>query len=130
MVFSADGGELVLVTILAVVLAEVWDLGFIMVSVLGGIIFLGMMIGTGTATLIGDDHGRMKLVRIACGILLVGAVLSVFAPEFWSFVLTRAICGVGIGMMIPILTSYTAEICPKKNRGAYMVLMGIFFPIG
>jgi hypothetical protein len=49
---------------------------------MSGIIFLGMMVGTFLATFFGDDHGRIYLLRIALGILLIGGMSSAFMPEF------------------------------------------------
>jgi putative MFS transporter len=55
---------------------------------------------------------------------------SAFMPEFWSFSIARAVCGVGIGMSIPILTAYNSEVCPAKLRGSYIIIVNIFFPLG
>ena len=80
---------------------------------------LGAMLG-GLPT---EKWGRRKTL-IAIGTLyLLSAVGSAFAPEVYSFMLSRFIGGIGVGVSTVAVPLFISEIAPPKYRGR---LTGMF----
>jgi len=94
---------------------------------LHGIAMGSALYGTVLGSLLGgwptDRFGR-KPTLLFIGILyLVGAVWSGLATDVYSFILARAIGGLGIGISTVVAPLYISEIAPPKMRGR---LAGMF----
>lgn len=59
----ADGMEITLLSILLVVLGDVWDLGFFQIAFMAATIFLGMILGALISSMLGDKHGRVIFLK-------------------------------------------------------------------
>lgn len=92
-----------------------------------GVAIASTLYGTVLGSLAGgwptDRFGR-KPTLLAIGVLyLVSAVWSALATDVYSFILARAIGGLGIGMSTVAAPLYISEIAPPKHRG---LLAGLF----
>ncbi len=77
-----------------------------------------------------DRYGR-KLPLIACVVFFtIFTVLSGYAPNYWFFLLMRALYGIGMGGYWGIGASYAMESCPQRSRGVVSGLMQGGYPIG
>lgn len=77
-----------------------------------------------------DRYGR-KLPLIACvAFFTVFTVLSGYAPNYWSFLVMRALYGIGMGGYWGIGASYAMESCPQRSRGVVSGFMQGGYPIG
>jgi MFS family permease len=65
-----------------------------------------------------DRLGRKKLFLITLGWYVAFTALSAFAWNFWSFVLLRALTGMGIGGEYSAINSTIDELIPARRRGA------------
>lgn len=88
---------------------------------LGGIVLVGLY---------GDSLGRRTMLRISAVILTLGSAGSIIAPEFWSFIIARAILGFSFGSCMPALFSYTVEITSPTIRGSYTIGLFLFNSLG
>src|SRR5262249_23509462 len=68
---------------------------------IGGALFFGPLT---------DLLGRKKLFTVTLGIYLLGAVLTAFAWNFWSFVLFRLVSGMAIGGEYSAINSAIDEL--------------------
>jgi putative MFS transporter len=125
-----DGAEMTVLSILNVVLTDEWDLEDWQTAMLSSVVFIGMILGTFISGTFSDLYGRLFMFNVSSWSLLVVGVISVFMPEFYSFMFIRGLVGVSIGMGLPVAASYTSEICPGLYRGSYMVLLEAFFTCG
>jgi SP family arabinose:H+ symporter-like MFS transporter len=92
--------------------------GVVIASALYGTV-LGSMLGGWPA----DKFGR-RATLIFIGVLyLVGATWSALGSDVYSFIIARAIGGLGIGMSTVAAPLYIAEIAPPQYRGR---LAGMF----
>uniref|UniRef100_A0A7S0BK80 Major facilitator superfamily (MFS) profile domain-containing protein n=1 Tax=Rhodosorus marinus TaxID=101924 RepID=A0A7S0BK80_9RHOD len=78
---------------------------------------IGAISGTLTAIQIADRLGRKKELVSAALFLVIGSMLSSIAESFSSFVLGRALFGVGEGIGMHAALLYTGEIVPAPWRG-------------
>ncbi len=84
-------------------------------------LFVGMM---------ADMYGRRR-VYIVCLILpaiLVG--LHAFVPDITTLTIIRALAFGLTSALVPIATTYTAEVAPDRYRGVLTGLLQVGFPLG
>lgn len=78
---------------------------------------------------LGDVLGRRWLFLIAIGLFTLASVGCAFAGDFWTFVVFRALQGLGGGGLMILSQAIIADIVPAKDRGKYMGPMGAVFGI-
>ncbi len=78
---------------------------------------------------LGDVIGRRWLFLIAIALFTLASVGCAFAGDFWSFVVYRAMQGLGGGGLMILSQAIIADIVPAKERGKYMGPMGAVFGI-
>jgi MFS family permease len=75
-----------------------------------------------------DKLGRKKLFNITLGLYLTATALTAFSPNFWTFVLFRALTGAGIGGEYAAINSAIQELIPARYRGyTDLVINGSFW---
>lgn len=77
----------------------------------------------------GDVLGRRNLFLLAIGLFTLASVGCAFAGSFWSFVVFRAIQGLGGGGLMILSQAIIADITPASERGKYMGPLGAVFGI-
>jgi sugar porter (SP) family MFS transporter len=102
---------------------SLWQLG----PGLHGIAMASALYGTVLGSLLGswptDRYGR-RATLLWIGILyFVSAAWSGLAHDVWSFIIARAIGGLGVGISTVAAPLYIAEIAPAERRGR---LAGLF----
>lgn len=97
---------------------------------LGGITFIGMMIGGLTWGNLADKLGRRRTLLSALSTNAVFSVITAFMPTYELFMLTRLCSGIGIGGSLPIVFTYYSEFLQKKHRGRHLSWLLIFWAIG
>lgn len=75
----------------------------------------------------GDMLGRRNLFLIAIVLFTVASALCAFAPDFWTFVVFRALQGLGGGGLMILSQAIMADIVPANERGKYMGALGAVF---
>jgi len=75
----------------------------------------------------GDVLGRRNLFLIAIVLFTVASALCAFAPDFWTFVVFRALQGLGGGGLMILSQAIMADIVPANERGKYMGALGAVF---
>eukprot|EP00730_Choanoeca_flexa_P007041 TRINITY_DN12272_c0_g1_i1.p1 TRINITY_DN12272_c0_g1~~TRINITY_DN12272_c0_g1_i1.p1 ORF type:complete len:568 (+),score=125.53 TRINITY_DN12272_c0_g1_i1:1928-3631(+) len=77
-----------------------------------------------------DKIGRKKSVGVASCVFLGGAALMAFAPNYNILLLGRIVTGIGVGVGLTIAPLYSAELSPKKVRGALVSFTEVAINIG
>ncbi|NQX13894.1 MFS transporter [Microbacteriaceae bacterium VKM Ac-2855] len=75
----------------------------------------------------GDVLGRRNLFLIAIALFTIASVGCAFAGDFWSFVIFRALQGLGGGGLMILSQAIIADIVPANERGKYMGPLGAIF---
>ncbi len=84
---------------------------------------VGTILGAMFGGIPGDRYGRRNSLRITAVLYLISAIGCAFAPDWYTFVLSRFIGGLGIGASSVLGPMYIAEIAPARLRGR---LVGFF----
>ncbi|KQQ03611.1 MULTISPECIES: MDR family MFS transporter [unclassified Rathayibacter] len=75
----------------------------------------------------GDVLGRRNLFLVAIALFTIASVGCAFAGDFWSFVVFRALQGLGGGGLMILSQAIIADIVPANQRGKYLGPIGAVF---
>lgn len=77
-----------------------------------------------------DKYGRFQAQRLCWLISLAAGLSSVFATEFWTFVLMRALCSFGDLGLVVSLTTTVVELVGNQYRGISVALVNFGYALG
>jgi AAHS family benzoate transporter-like MFS transporter len=89
----------------------------------GSLVAVGMMCGAALAGAIIARVGPRLLLLVGGGLFSAGMLVCGLAPSIGPFGLARLIVGVGLGVVLPTLTSYVAEVSSQHRRCRNVGLM-------
>jgi putative MFS transporter len=112
------------------VLAGMWQLAPQQIGVLISAGFLGQLFGALLFGWIGERFGRVHAMTWSIAIFAVFTFASAFAWSYESFFVMRVLQGIGLGGEVPIAAVYISELTRAKNRGRFVLLYELVFPIG
>ncbi|WP_206061207.1 MFS transporter [Nonomuraea basaltis] len=96
----------------------------------GSLVAVGMMIG---AALAGAAIGRLgprRLLLAGAGVFSAGMLACAVAPGFAVFGAARLLVGVGLGVVLPTLTAYVADLSDPGRRSRNVGLMMSGYALG
>jgi SP family arabinose:H+ symporter-like MFS transporter len=102
---------------------SLWELSAGMHGVAMGAALYGTVIGSLLGGWPTDKFGRKRTLLFIGILYFVGACWSALATNVYSFIVARAIGGLGIGISTVVAPLYISEIAPAKYRGR---LAGMF----
>jgi MFS family permease len=79
---------------------------------------------------LGDLIGRRRVYGLEAVLMIIGALVSAFAPSFTVLLIGRLILGIGIGGDYPASGVLITEFANKRNRGRLVGLTFIFYVFG
>ncbi|KAH8678746.1 major facilitator superfamily domain-containing protein [Tricladium varicosporioides] len=77
-----------------------------------------------------DTIGRRKPYIFTMAIFVVATIWCALAQSMLSFILARALCGLGAGGMMTMGSIITSDLVPIEIRGAYQSYINIIFGVG
>jgi MFS family permease len=76
---------------------------------------VGFLIGAGVHGLIADRYGRRVTLLGGLWITSVFTLATpIFGDSFVSFLLVRVMTGIGLGVLLPLATTYINELAPRR----------------
>ncbi|WP_328474312.1 MFS transporter [Actinoplanes sp. NBC_00393] len=75
----------------------------------------------------GDVLGRRRLFIVAIAVFTLASLGCAFATNFWTFVVFRAMQGLGGGGLMILSQAIIADIVPASERGRYLGPLGGIF---
>ena len=82
--------------------------------------FLGMLIGSFLAGVLGDRYGRRFTWQVNLLIIGVTSLAAAFAPSMAWLIVIRLIMGLGLGAELVIGYSTLSEFVPPRSRGRWI----------
>jgi putative MFS transporter len=125
-----DAFDAIAIATVLPVLVPMWkltppDIGF-MIS--AG--YVGQLIGALLFGWIGERYGRMPAMIGSIALFGVMSLVCAFAWDYNSLLWFRTLQGVGLGGEVPVAATYISELTRAKNRGRFVLLYELVFPIG
>eukprot|EP00746_Dinoflagellata_sp_MGD_P002697 gnl/MRDRNA2_/MRDRNA2_105270_c0_seq1.p1 gnl/MRDRNA2_/MRDRNA2_105270_c0~~gnl/MRDRNA2_/MRDRNA2_105270_c0_seq1.p1 ORF type:complete len:470 (+),score=53.24 gnl/MRDRNA2_/MRDRNA2_105270_c0_seq1:139-1548(+) len=130
-VFSiAEGYDLGVMANALEPLKEEFRLNSLMVGVVvSSFLWIGVIVSPLTGSLL-DSMGRKFCICIAAALTAAGNLCWAFAPNVWVIIIGRIIMGSGLGIGIPAVTTYMAEVAPVNQRGMYVAVEEVCLSAG
>ncbi|OBJ14618.1 hypothetical protein A9W93_26150 [Mycobacterium colombiense] len=100
------------------------------ISMLTSSTLLAVALGAIVFGRLGDMLGRRRVYGFEAVLMIIGALLSAFAPNFTVLLIARLILGIGIGGDYPASGVIMAEYANRRNRGQLVGLTFIFYVFG
>mmetsp|Transcript_3288 Transcript_3288/g.9449 ORF Transcript_3288/g.9449 Transcript_3288/m.9449 type:complete len:550 (-) Transcript_3288:1470-3119(-) len=85
-------------------------------------VFLGALLSSPIMGFLSDVIGRRPVVQATLFLSSVPALLSAFAPSYWTLIGLRFLTGAGAACD-PVLFSYFMELLPEAHRGKQVVAL-------
>lgn len=120
-------------TIISVVmprLIDVWGLTKVETGLLGSAGFIGMLIGAILFGILADAVGRWRVFQITLLIYSILTGLCALSTGFATLFILRIMVGLGLGGLVPVVSTYLTEYIPFKFRGRFLSWFNAFFQLG
>ncbi|KNH06010.1 major facilitator superfamily protein [Perkinsela sp. CCAP 1560/4] len=127
--FVADFMEIFLIAFITHDVQAEFKCSDIVISIISSTVFTGMALGSIIFGYVSDSIGRRLTFLICMALTGIFGLLSAFSPNVWVLMMTRALCGFGIGGFHSGMTLYT-EFLPVKSRSLQLTLIQCFLAIG
>ncbi|MBR0684339.1 MFS transporter [Bradyrhizobium manausense] len=92
--------------------------------------FAGMLLGTAIAGVLSDRFGRRPIFRFNLALFGIASIAGAFAPNMEWLIVTRAICGVGLGAELVLCYATLSEFVPASKRGRWVALLSTISSFG
>jgi putative MFS transporter len=92
--------------------------------------FLGQLVGALLFGWIGERYGRMPAMIGSIATFALMSVACALAWDYNSLLVFRTLQGIGLGGEVPIAAVFISELTRAQNRGRFVLLYEMVFPIG
>jgi benzoate transport len=115
MLSMLDGADLLIMSFVAPVMAEAWNISPESLGVIFSASLAGMAIGCLFVAPLADKYGRRRMILGALALVAVAMTISGFVTNVPQLMLTRLFVGIGVGTIGVSMTAMAAEYGPPKS---------------
>jgi Major Facilitator Superfamily len=112
-----DAFDSLAIALVAPVLLEIWHLTAIQLGQVISVGYVGQLVGAIGLSWLAERFGRLRMLRLALGIMATLSVATAFAGNYMAFMVLRLIQGFGLGGEVPIAATLVNETTPGRFRG-------------
>ena len=98
-------------------------------QITAGILFIGLSIGSGIASLLSEKYGRARVIKILSFIMFITYLISTIFFNIFFFLLSRIILGFTVGIIEPLIFNTFGEYLPIKIRGFLLMNSWFFYTL-
>lgn len=111
-------------------LIKEWSLTPAQIGITISLGYAGQLIGALLAGWSADRYGRLRVLMFTVAILSLCSFLMAFSTSLSMLLVIRFFQGLGLGGEVPVAASYITEIARAKDRGRFVLMYELIFPIG
>ena len=89
----------------------------------GALVAIGMLLGAAICAAPIRRAGSRRLLIGGAGLFSLGMLVCAIAPAFALFGAARLAVGVGLGIVLPTVTAYVADLSAPERRGRNIGIM-------
>ena len=112
------------------VLVPMWKLTPPQIGMMISAGFVGQLIGALFFGWVAERFGRMPAMIWSIATFAVMSLVCAFAWDYNSLVVFRMLQGIGLGGEVPVAAVYISELTKAQNRGRFVLLYELVFPVG
>lgn len=116
MIATMDGFDLQAMAFVAPVVGKAWAIGRATLGLILASSLFGMAGGALVLSPLADVFGRRPAVLCGLALITAATLFSGLSHQVWQLVATRAITGVGVGMMVALASTLAAEFSNSRRR--------------
>ncbi|HUI72799.1 MAG TPA: MFS transporter [Spirochaetia bacterium] len=90
----------------------------------------GYVVGALILAPLADRFGRRDMLLVTLVLTGLGSLYNAFVQSYATFIIARAITGMGIGADLALVATYINEVAPNNGRAKYMSLIFIMSSLG
>lgn len=128
--FFTDSYDLNVIGSVTLLAAPQFHLSSGQISMLTSSTLLAVALGAMVFGRLGDLFGRRRVYGLEAVLMIIGALVSAFAPNFTVLLVGRLILGIGIGGDYPASGVIMTEYANVRNRGQLVGLTFLFYVFG
>ncbi len=117
LIAALDGYDVQAMAFVAPVVSKAWAIDKATLGMLLGASLFGMAGGAIALSPFADIYGRRPTVLTGLLLMTTGSLMSALSGTTWELAASRAVTGLGIGVMVSLTTSIAAEFSSKRRRG-------------
>lgn len=121
--FFTDAYDLFIIGTVTAILAPLWHLNTLELSTLNATSLAAAVLGALAFGRLMDHYGRKAIYGLEVILLVVGALVSAFAPSFAVLMIGRIIVGLGVGGDYPTSAVIMSEFANRERRGFLVTLV-------
>jgi MFS transporter, AAHS family, 4-hydroxybenzoate transporter len=125
-----DGYDTLMLSFIAPLIARDWHASAIVFGRIFAATYAGAAVGATTLGAAADRYGRKRLLLLSLAIAGTFNAVSALARTPDELMLLRALCGIGLGGAIPIISALAAAGVTSARRRAAVTRVFIGYPIG
>ena len=131
-IFIADGMEMTIFNFIIKPFGEYFNLAEtdIEIQIVTSSLFLGIALGSGIASLLTKKFGRIKTIHTSNFLFFLAHLIMGIWLNIPVFIICRSICGLTLGIIIPIFMNIYGEYLPEKIRGFLLMVAWSFYGVG
>ena len=96
----------------------------------GSLVAAGMLIGAAAAAATTRRFGSRRLMFSGATLFSIGMLVCALAPTFWIFGAARLVVGLGLGVVLPTVTAYVADLSAPGHRNRDIGIMMSGYAVG
>ncbi len=125
-----DGLDVMAISFAAPAIRESWGIAPATVGLVFSSGLFGMAAGSLFLAPLADVIGRRQLIFLSLVMMIVGTLWSAVSHTVASLLWSRVFTGLGIGAMVAVISSLTAEYSNTRHRDFCQSIFSVGFPIG
>ena len=130
MLSALDGYDVLSVTFAAPAISQSWGVGRAALGVVLSAGLAGMAVGSLALAPLADVVGRRLTVLGGLALMAAGSLLCAFAHTVPELAAWRIVTGLGIGVMVAVITPVAAEFANARWRSLAVSAMAVGYPVG
>lgn len=89
----------------------------------GSLVAIGMLVGAALSAALMRRLGSRATLLSGTALFSAGMLVCAGTPAFWLFGAARLVVGVGLGVVLPTVTAYVADLSAPERRGRNVGIM-------
>lgn len=129
-IILTDGCEFSTLSLIMPILKKEWNVEQDLQGLLGSMLFIGVLIGSLLNGFLTDKIGRKRTITYVSITQFFLGILSSLISNVYLFIIVRALFGVLLGFVLPLVPGIASEWSPIEKRGKIMTVITAMYNIG
>ena len=127
--FIANGFVVNIFNLIIIPAKQYFKASDFIIEIMAGILFIGLALGSGLASILSEKYGRAKIIKLFSGVMCITYLISTIFFNLYIFLFSRIILGLCVGIIEPLIFNTFGEYLPIKFRGFLLMNSWFFYTL-